>query len=163
MASGLAVNLATDLSNVARLPAAERALLLRACVLLPAVAVGLRLLPLKTLLRLLDRPRRPHATISPERAAALVEAAAARQPLRPTCLVNALALHTLLRHLGIDADLVIGATPATGGVEAHAWVEHRGSPLPGAGQPETYSPLLRWSGARGALVPSRPATIKEPV
>ena len=163
MASGSAVDLVADLTKVARLPAAERALLLRACVLFPAVAVGLRLLPLKTLLRLLDRPRQPHATIPPERAAALVEAAAGRLPLRPTCLVKALALHTLLRHLGIDADLVVGATPATGGVEAHAWVEHRGAPLPGAGQPKTYPPLLRWSGAGGPLVPSRPATIKEPV
>lgn len=159
MASGLAV----DLVKVARLPAAERALLLRACVLLPAVVVGLRLLPLKALLRLLDRPRRPGAAIPPERAAALVEAAAARQPLRPTCLVKALVLHALLRRHGIDAHLVIGATPVTGGLEAHAWVEYRGIPLGSGTQPKIYPPLLRWRAASAATVPSQPATMEERV
>jgi Transglutaminase-like superfamily len=147
---------AVDFAKAARLPTAERTLLLQACVLLPAVAVGLRLLSLKTLLRLLDRPQPPSAAIAPERAAALVEAAAGRQPLPPTCLVKALALHALLRRRGIDADLVIGATPAKGRLDAHAWVEHRGSPLPDGVQSEIYPPLLRWSGRRRDLADHGP-------
>jgi hypothetical protein len=153
---------AADLVRVARLPAAERALLLRACVLLPAVAAGLRLLPLKAVLRLLDRPRRPGAALGAERAAALVEAAATRQPLRPTCLVKAIVLHALLRRRGIDAHLVIGATPVTGGLEAHAWVEHRGVPLGSDTRAGKYPPLLRWR-ASCASVPSQPATTEERV
>jgi hypothetical protein len=159
----MASRLAVDLVKVARLPAAERALLLRACVLLPVVAAGLRLLPLKTLLRLLERPRRPGAAIPPERAAALVEAAAAHQPLRPTCLVKAMALHALLRRRGIDAHLVIGATPARGGLEAHAWVEHRRVPLGSDTQAGTYPPVLRWRASCAATVPSQPATTEERV
>ncbi len=149
-------NAAADLAKAARLPTAERTLLLQACVLLPAVAVGLRLLALKTLLRLLDRPRQPGAAILPERAARLVEAAAGRQPVRPTCLVKALALHALLRRRGISADLVVGARPATGRLDAHAWVEHRGVPIPDGAQSETYPPLLRWSGRRRDLADHGP-------
>ena len=149
------------LVTFSRLPAAERALLIGACALLPAVAAGLRLLSLKTLLRLLARPRGVGAAIPPERAAVLVEAVAARLPLRATCLARSLVLHALLGRLGIDTHLVIGAAPAGGALEAHAWVEHRGVPLGSDTRSGTYPPLLRWPAAGAATVPAQPVTMKE--
>lgn len=152
---------AADLARTARLPAGERALLLRAALLLPMAALALRVLPLKVLLRLPDRPAGPGPAIPAERIAALVEAAALREPFRVTCLHKALALYTLLRRSGIEAEFVVGTARAPGGLEAHAWVEHRGAALGGGTPTDTFTPLVRWPGSRGVLPPSRSTFTKE--
>ncbi len=45
---------------------------------------------------------------------------------RATCLIQALVAQRLLARAGIDSALQIGVTRGDGGLEAHAWVEHRG-------------------------------------
>lgn len=45
---------------------------------------------------------------------------------RATCLTQALVAQRLLARAGIDSALQIGVTRGNGGLEAHAWVEHRG-------------------------------------
>jgi hypothetical protein len=152
---------AADLARTARLPAAERGLLLRAALLLPMAALALRVLPLDVLLRLLDRPAGPGAAIPAERLAALVEAAALREPFRVTCLHKALALYTLLRRSGIEAEFVMGTARAPGGIEAHAWVEHRGAALGGGAPTDTFTPLVRWPGRRGELTKTPGTLTKE--
>jgi hypothetical protein len=152
---------AADLARTARLPVGELALLLRAALLLPMVALALRVLPLDVLLRLPDRPAGPGPAIRAERIAALVEAAALREPFRVTCLHKAFALYTLLRRRGIEAELVMGTAHAHGGLEAHAWVEHRGAALGGGTPTETFAPLVRWPGRRGGLPPSPAMLNKE--
>jgi len=152
---------AADLARTARLPAGERALLLRAAFLLPMTALALRVLPVKVLLRLLDRPAGPGPAIPAERIAALIEAAALREPFRVTCLHKALALYTLLRRSGIEAEFVMGTARAHGGLEAHAWVEHRGAALGGGTPTETFAPLVRWPRSCGVLPPSPAVLNKE--
>ena len=152
---------AADLARTARLPAGERALLLRAALLLPMAALALRALPLKVLLRLPDRPAGPGPAIPAERIAALVEAAALRVPFRVTCLHRALTLYSLLRRHGIEAELVMGAAHAPAGLEAHAWVEHRGAALGGGTPTDTFAPLVHWPGRRLVSPASRAPLTKE--
>ena len=115
----------------------ERRCFLIALVLLPMTALSLRLFGFQ----------RTHAamagtgfngataddiTLSRARQTARIVAAAARYgPYRATCLPISLVLVRLLRRQGIDADLRLGVSKAAPGIEAHAWVEHRGMPLVG--------------------------------
>jgi hypothetical protein len=61
--------------------------------------------------------------------ARLVQIAARRSPIHLNCLPKSMALWWWLQRQGIGADLRIGVTPKTGGLEAHAWVEFQGVPL----------------------------------
>lgn len=56
------------------------------------------------------------------------------------CLPQSLALQALLRRQGLSAELRIGVRRADGKLQAHAWVEHAGSPL---GETAPYLPLGR--------------------
>jgi Transglutaminase-like superfamily len=49
-------------------------------------------------------------------------------PSDTRCLIRSLVLTTMLSRRGIESSLVIGVR-SDDGFEAHAWVEHRGSPL----------------------------------
>ena len=113
----------------------ERRCFLFALVLLPMTALSLRLFGFQ----------RTHAamagtgfsgatadgiTLSRARKTARIVTAAARYgPHRATCLPISLVLVRLLHRRGIDADLRLGVSKAAPGIEAHAWVEHRGMPL----------------------------------
>jgi hypothetical protein len=110
----------------------ERALALRAWLLFPAVAVGLRLFGFRRL--------RAWAAGTPEAAlrtdvvaatsvARLVSGAAAWATPRPRCLARSLVLGRLLRQAGLTADLRLGVDRASAGFAAHAWVEHAGVAL----------------------------------
>jgi hypothetical protein len=46
-----------------------------------------------------------------------------------TCLSRSLALWTLLRRRGIEADLQIGYRKREGTIEGHAWLEYQGTPI----------------------------------
>src|SRR5207248_3122289 len=46
-----------------------------------------------------------------------------------TCLSRSLVLKSLLAREGLDGDVRIGVRAATSGIEAHAWVEHAGTPI----------------------------------
>ncbi len=46
-----------------------------------------------------------------------------------SCLPRSVTLQWLLRRRRMEADLRIGVRKVESGIEAHAWVEHRGRPL----------------------------------
>ncbi len=101
------------------------------------------------LLTLLAGGRRRQAVLAADRLATLV-AAAARHHVRPmTCLPRALALQALLRRNGIQAELRIGVRREAGSLQAHAWVEHAGSPVGEPAEPSpSYLPLEQNRSAR---------------
>jgi hypothetical protein len=126
------------MSKVARFLALggwERSVFLRALVMLPATAAGLRVLGLRRVQAILFA--HPRAAASPRgddllharQVARWVAAAARHGPYRASCLPVSLTLQRLLRERGIDADLRLGVRKATGGLEAHAWVERHGVPI----------------------------------
>jgi transglutaminase superfamily protein len=123
-----------------------------AWLLLAAVRVGLRVLSFKTVMRLLGpkaggcAPTHAPQNPDPERLAALVEMAARHQRPAPTCLHKTVTVYGLLRHHGIDVELVISAGRSDGTLDAHAWSEHMGRPLLRGQAPSGHEPLLRWRG-----------------
>ncbi|MFL6199434.1 MAG: lasso peptide biosynthesis B2 protein [Thermoanaerobaculia bacterium] len=120
----------------------ERRALALAWAYLLVSDLALRILPLPRVERLLSRlsTRRREPGLSPGRLAQLT-GIAARHHLRPmVCLPQSLALQALLRRQGLSAELRIGVRRADGKLQAHAWVEHAGSPL---GETAPYLPLGR--------------------
>ncbi len=128
-----------------RLPSGDRRLLLEAAPLLWVVRLGLWLLPISKLTGLLQhapmvRVRRDPAV---DRFTWAVESAS-RLVVRPTCLVRALALETLLRRYGRKASLQIGVDKGEGKtLEAHAWVESEGKILLGGADVGRYKTLFQ--------------------
>lgn len=113
----------------------ERRYFLFALVLLPMTALSLRFFGLRrTQAGLAEADCRcatPDDTALPRarQTARMVAAASRHGPYRATCLPMSLVLMRLLHRQGIDADLRLGVSKAAPGIEAHAWVEHRGLPL----------------------------------
>ncbi len=139
MTSGLLVRLY-------RLTRHERQLLAAAWVGLVVARFGLAVLPFRTLRGWAERERWPTSqdrVPDPERAAALVEAAARYHLLGTTCLTRALVLCTLLRRRGHDARLVVGCARPEERFEAHAWIDCAGTPLTAGAQIGRFTPLLR--------------------
>jgi hypothetical protein len=123
-----------DWDRLRALSARERALLLAAALVLPAM---IALLPLvgygriqRQLLRLPRRGGPPtDADARIDSTVRMVDLAAARLPLRSACLSQSLALSALLRAQGIPAEVRLGVRPGDQPLDAHAWVEYRGRPL----------------------------------
>jgi Transglutaminase-like superfamily len=121
-----------------RLPAPDRRLLLEAARLQAAVRLALWFFPVRTW-------HRPSAcvgipdTVSPARAAWAI-AASARLIPRSTCLVRALAAQRLLARHGYPSTLHLGVAKSPE-FQAHAWLEHDGSPVVGAPGPGRYTLL----------------------
>jgi Transglutaminase-like superfamily len=121
------------------LPWPEKRWFLLALVLLPALALALRLLGLRRSQALLASllpfpwPRGQNNGVSREPSARaiarMVRAAANHGPYRANCLKQSLVLWWLLRLWGVESDLRIGVQKSPVGVEAHAWVECDGRPL----------------------------------
>lgn len=116
-------------------PRPERAFLLRAAVLLIAVAAMLRLGGLETTLRLLGRRLPAPLTASSippariaetRRTAELIGIAARRLPVNATCLRQSVLLWFLLRRRRLPAMLRLGVAVAEA-FQAHAWVEIDGT------------------------------------
>lgn len=132
-----------------RLPAAERRLLIKAALLLESIKLGMRLLPFRTLRRLLDRAaarplgpqRASHSSV--ERVVWSVEAASRHTPGVKTCLTQALAAQVLLARRSCPALLHIGVAKGEeqGEFQAHAWVESEGKVVIGGPALERYVPL----------------------
>jgi len=143
-----------QLDRFTRLPAAERAFLIRAWLQLLITDLELRLLPFN---RILERyrggsraERAPYFRSEPiqaSRAAWLVEVAGRYSPVRTHCLEQALALHHLLKRIGIETSLQIGVHRGEGDLRAHAWLEKEGEIIFGPPGRERYEPLDR--GVRG--------------
>lgn len=140
--------LTEKLRRARALSAAEWLLLIQASSLLLAVEPGLKLLPFKTLLALLQQTGaagqagRLEGAVSPDRVAYLVEVASRYHVLKPTCLKKALVLYRLLRRRGVEVELVIGVRRAEERLEAHAWVQHGRRAVGGGREAERHAPLL---------------------
>ena len=138
------------IGKLCRLAARERNVLLSAWCLFFVVDLALRLLPMTRLL-----PRWPvtgaaDPSLLPDRIAWLVTLAARYVPWRTTCLTRALVLARVLRREGVEARVCFGVARNTGGLKAHAWLEHRGRVIFGASDEGTYEPLLPAPGAAGS-------------
>ena len=132
-----------------RMSADERWLLIRAAVLLQVISVGMRLLPFRTLRRLIVLAQMNRADsrsadrLPVERIAGAVEAADRHMPGEKTCLTQALAAQTLLVRQGYPALLHIGAAKGEEGqLQAHAWVESEGRVVIGGHNLGRYAPLV---------------------
>ena len=111
---------------------AGRGLVAGHLVLLPVVALLLRVRGLARTIALLER-RAAHgggvpSVLAPREIARLVDAPAAL--LRIGCLPRSLVLWHSLRVRGIPSEIRRGVSKcAADGLAAHAWVEHEGRPL----------------------------------
>ena len=156
MAAGL-------LSRVRRLPPRERALLAAAWLALAVIPLALCLVPFRRLRDWAEgeaTSRRFAGPPTPERVAALVEAAAQHHFVPTMCLARALVLCRLLRHMGHAARFVIGGTRGVGlrgpgSFEAHAWVACDGLALTAGGPIDRFTILLS-QGEGAPLLPPTP-------
>lgn len=136
------------LEKFARLSAAERAFLIRAWLRLLLIDLELRLFSFN---RILERyqsrspaVRTPYSRSDPiqvSRAAWLVEVAGRYSHVRTYCLEQALALHRLLKRIGIGTSLQIGVRRGEDVLRAHAWLEREGEIIYGPPDEELYEPL----------------------
>lgn len=117
----------------ARLGRSDRRLIVESAFLMALVWVGLRLLPFRTLRRILDRSAASPAARKTDWADAdaidrvhwAITALAIGFP-SATCLVQALAADVLLRRRGVACELRLGVRAGgtnTVPIEAHAWIE----------------------------------------
>jgi len=144
------------LRKFVRLPAHDRALLVRTTVTLGAARLATWLLPFALSRRLLARAQGTPSNITGDRIRWAMSHAQRVVP-RATCLPQAIAAEALLTSSGLPAQLQIGVTKtASGGLLAHAWVESDGrivvGDLPGGLGVYTRLPTIprEWPGSRAA-------------
>jgi transglutaminase superfamily protein len=125
----------------------DRRLLVSTTVLLGAIRLGLRLLPFRTMRRMVIKlahtPTDLHPTkqFSVDRLAWAVTVASRYVP-RATCLTQALAAQVLLGRHGHLSQLHVGvATGEEGRLEGHAWLESQGRIVVGGGELSRYTLL----------------------
>jgi hypothetical protein len=120
-----------SLAKLRALSPAERRLLLQALVLLPVASAGLGLAGMRRTRAWLAGLAREDSLQGLDAAAVarVVRIAARRGPVRAKCLSAALTLEALLRRHGHRGELKLGVRKRCGRLEAHAWIEHEGTPL----------------------------------
>jgi hypothetical protein len=119
------------------------------------IEVGLWCVPLDALVWRLTRASRvkgdsARRACDVERAARLVDAAAAFYPLNATCLKKSLILVRILARRGIRAELRLGVRKVDGEFSAHAWVVCDGRIVLGGGIAHLFTPLNLTSRLPGA-------------
>ena len=115
----------------------DRALVIKAMLLLPIVATSLKTVGLRRTQSWLARnslgpmvPRTGQTRANVRRAAQMVAVACRRHPLRSSCLPRTVVLWSLLRRRGIDTNVRIGVRGDTeANFQAHAWLEWNGEVL----------------------------------
>jgi hypothetical protein len=124
-------HLTRKLSRFLALAPSERRTFLSAMALLPLFWIALRLLGLQRLQARLHRKPRPRqlALDDLKRLGAVVNSASRRVLGPANCLTRSLYLWWLLRRKGVYCQLRIGVRMTDDGLEAHAWVEHAGTPI----------------------------------
>jgi hypothetical protein len=129
------------------LTSGDRRLLVNTALLLGAIRLGLRLLPFRTLQRVLIRlahaPAGSHGTkqSSVDRLVWAVSVASHYVP-KATCLTQALAAQVLLGRRGYLTQLRVGvAKDEEGQLEGHAWLESQGKVIVGGGELTRYTLL----------------------
>lgn len=125
---------APDWAKFRRLPGYQRLILIRAALVLPAVALLIRVAGFQRATKWLAKvaPLRTGTSLVPGRASAVDTSrmvAAAAGGLRAVCLSKAVTLWLLLRRQGVDSEVRMGVRKGPTGVEAHAWVVSDGVPL----------------------------------
>jgi hypothetical protein len=137
----------SDLAKLKALDSRERRVLAAAAVLLPLIALALRLFSLRRVAAALRKleTRRVSRPLAPACIARLTAVAARRGAIRASCMVRSLALRTLLARHGHAAEIRFGARKDEGRMLAHAWVECDGQALlePPA---QPYAVLSRGTG-----------------
>ena len=133
-------------AKLASMPSRDRILLLRAVFLLGSAFVLLRLFNWNAALRRFShavaKSRGTGGQPSPERITWAVRAVSTRLPLVNNCLVQSLALRSLLAQHGYASELRIGvAQPTQRKLDAHAWVEREGRVLIGEKTAGGFTPL----------------------
>ncbi len=132
--------------NFLKRPLPEKKLLLKALLYVWGVKSGLRLLPFKTMLTLIQRvPINSGPTSFALNQLLGAMDTAGRNVPRATCLVRAMAGQALLARYGHPTDLRIGVLKdqSEKRVKAHAWLESQGLVLlGGAVGPYTAFPTL---------------------
>ena len=118
------------------LPVSDLWVLAQAWVLLLMVDLGLRTLPFQSVINCLKWGERftRRCDITDEfahvrRLSQLVKVAGRNHIYKMTCLRQALVLRFLLSLDNIPSDLQIGVRKEAGSIDAHAWVEYKGSPV----------------------------------
>ena len=120
------------------LPRTDQWLLFQAMLLLPLVALTLRLGGFNRTQAILSRltspspssqAPAPNVTLQAKRIAHLVRLAARHSFIHANCLHQSLALWWLLRRRNIDSQLRIGVRKIEHRLEAHAWIELSGQVL----------------------------------
>jgi hypothetical protein len=143
------------LRSYARLPHAQRMLLIRALLLVTVVRLALWLLPFRLVYQLLERVGGQVGQQYPTRSQLEAQhvwavAAVSRYVPGATCLTQALSLRALLARAGVQSELRIGvAKNSHNQLEAHAWVVREERILIGA-LPDMarYVPLPSLEGRR---------------
>ena len=130
---------ADRLAKWSKLSGQEHRILLQALLLLPMIALGLRLSGLQRIRAVLAGHKAlaeteaeaevEHALARATSVARLVAVAARHGPYKAKCLPVALTLAWLLQRRGMSTDLRLGVRKAAARLEAHAWIEYRGIPL----------------------------------
>lgn len=129
----------------------DRLVLLQSGCLIPLIALGIRWLGFKRVVRWLERhsgARNPFPPGAAREASAyrtwqMVWWTAHRGLYSGNCLSQSLALWWLLRRHGIPAEVRFGVLKDAHKLAAHAWVELAGSPLnDGPRVAERYKPFL---------------------
>lgn len=140
----------------------ERHLLLGSMVMLPVIALLVRLLGALRTCHLLDRlsgaaaPRCADAATmhDAERLAQVVALAGRRGVITATCLRQAILVHWLLRRRGLAPDLKLGVRRAADALDAHAWVELQGVALAQPGL--RHAPFVKAGPLISPVVAGRP-------
>jgi hypothetical protein len=134
-----------SLKKFARLPRAEKILLVRAFFLVAAIRLGLWLLQFRVLRRLaLPRENSSNGAPRMDRLIWAVRVVSRYIP-RATCLTQALAAQALLARSGYETKLVLGfAKDEERPFEAHAWLEYGDQVLIGGPTVERYTPIAAW-------------------
>ena len=70
-------------------------------------------------------------------------------PWKPTCLMRAVAAHTILAKRSIPSNLVLSVMPGSGQtVDAHAWLEAAGTVVTGRHEKSKYVPIYTFTNSR---------------
>ena len=126
------------LRKLLALRSADQKRLLQTGLLLVAIKLALRGLPVLISLRMFKSWKKTKTRLHPSRCNSLsqvtgaVEVASRYVPWGSSCLVRAIAVSVLLARQGVETQLCIGVAHETAGrLIAHAWVESHGRILAG--------------------------------
>jgi transglutaminase superfamily protein len=144
------------LGKFLHLPLRDKALFLKATMLLAGIRLGVSILPFATVRSVLTRlalvgigrtQQSADAAQMVEGAVWAVETAGRHFPAIGTCLYQALAAHVILARRGCRSNLRIGVRRgADGQFAGHAWLEKDGKVLIGGEHRGTYIPMPSLNG-----------------